>query len=331
MRAKTLGLSLLAVLLAGAAFGVAVTRGGAAATRDDPRARLPVFPAPTDHAAFFSTPFPDGPSVTKACLACHEGAAREVMGTTHWTWAGAHAKHPDTGADVVLGKRNVLNNFCIGVAANWPRCTSCHAGYGWKDDDFLARARPIDVDCLVCHDTSGLYQKDPAGAGAPAAGTDLLASARSVGRTTRASCGTCHFKGGGGDGVKHGDLDETMYFPQERVDVHMGRHGLRCADCHRTEHHAVKGRLMPPTADPATRVACTDCHAGRPHGDERLDAHTTAVACQTCHVPEFAVETETKMWWDWSKAGRDGDPEVLAEKVREEVLAGGEAAKGVPP
>ncbi len=88
---------------------------------------------------------------------------------------------------------------------------------------------------------------------------------------------------------------------------------------------------MPATAEPATRVACTDCHVARPHGDERLDAHTTAVACQTCHVPRFAAETGTKMWWDWSKAGRDGDPEAVAEAVRREVLAGGEAARHVPP
>jgi len=332
MRAKALVLLVSLVVLAGLGFAWLAAPGGEAApARDHPRAHLPVFPAPTDHAAFFTAPFADGPSVTKACLACHEGAAKEVMATTHWTWEGAHAKHPDTGAEVALGKRTAVNNFCIGIAANWERCTSCHVGYGWRDDGFLGKARPVDVDCLVCHDTSGTYQKDPVGAGAPDPGTDLLVVARSVGRTTRASCGTCHFKGGGGDGVKHGDLDETMYFPQERVDVHMGRHGLRCADCHRTEHHAVKGRLLPPSEDLATRVACADCHVDRPHGDARLDAHTATVACQTCHIPEYAVETGTKEWWDWSKAGRDGDPAAVAEAVRVEVLAGGEAAKGVPP
>jgi hypothetical protein len=47
--------------------------------------------------------------------------------------------------------------------------------------------------------------------------------------------------------------------------------------------------------------------------------------------PAYAVETGTKLWWDWSKAGRDGEPDAVAEAVRAEVLAGGEAAKGVPP
>ncbi len=127
---------------------------------------------------------------------------------------GAHATHPDTGAEVAVGKRTGVNNFCIGVAGNWARCTSCHVGYGWKDDGFLGRARPVDVDCLVCHDGSGTgTRRTPPAPARPTPGVDLLAAARAVGRTTRATCGTCHFKGGGGDGVKHGDLDETMYFP----------------------------------------------------------------------------------------------------------------------
>lgn len=331
MSARLLALLVAAAVAAVLAFGWLVTSGAAAPPRDDPRARLPVHPAPTDHAPFFTAPFADGPAVTAACLRCHAGAADEVRATTHWTWEGAHAQDPATGADVALGKRHGINNFCIGVAANWPRCTSCHAGYGWKDDGFLARARATDVDCLVCHDTTGLYRKDPTGAGAPAPGTDLLAVARGVGRSSRATCGACHFEGGGGDGVKHGDLDGTMTFPAERVDVHMGRHGLRCADCHRTEHHRVAGRLLPPTEDAATRVRCTDCHAARPHGDARLDAHTATVACETCHVPRFAVETPTKLFWDWSKAGRDGEPEAVAEAARQEILAGGDAARHVAP
>jgi len=101
------------------------------------------------------------------------------------------------------------------------------------------------VDCLVCHDHSGQYEKEPTGAGTPKKGVNLLKAAKSVGRTDRSHCGACHFKGGGGDGVKHGDLDESMYFPPERVDAHMGKHDLRCADCHRAERHAILGRLDP--------------------------------------------------------------------------------------
>ena len=58
----------------------------------------------------------------------------------------------------------------------------------------------------------------------------------SVRATTRENCGKCHFDGGGGNGVKHGDLDESLYFPQRTLDVHMGgKHNLQCSDCHVTQ------------------------------------------------------------------------------------------------
>jgi hypothetical protein len=42
----------------------------------------------------------------------------------------------------------------------------------------------------------------------------------------------------------------------------------------------------------------------------KANDHTDKVACQTCHIPEFARVNSTKMMWDWSKAGerQDGKP-----------------------
>ena len=40
-------------------------------------------------------------------------------------------------------------------------------------------------------------------------------------------------EGGGGEAVKHGDMDETLLFPSERIDIHMGKHDMQCVDCHR--------------------------------------------------------------------------------------------------
>ena len=332
MTARTLSVLISLVALGAILFGMVVWAGTEVLrTPDSPQAHLPRRPHPVDHASFFSAPFADAPSVTVACLGCHPDAAGEVMQTSHWTWAGDRATNPHDGQALALGKRNVQNNFCIAIASNWPRCTSCHVGYGWKDDTFLETAGEAQVDCLVCHADASLYQKDPKGAGLPVEGTDLLAAAKSVGPTQRANCGVCHFKGGGGDGVKHGDLDETMYFPQSRVDVHMGEHGLACADCHRAEHHRIRGRLLPSEADEATRVACTDCHAARPHAEDRLNEHVATLACQTCHIPYFAVETGTKMWWDWSLAGREGDEHHLAEELTRAIQAGGAAREGIPP
>jgi octaheme c-type cytochrome (tetrathionate reductase family) len=317
MLSKRLAIILTIVLLTGLALGATLNFGRVdRADREAPWSRMPKRPAPTDHTHLIQGPFEDGPSVTKACLECHPDAARHVMATSHWTWLGQEARVPGHPVPVRVGKKNLINNFCVGVQSNWARCTSCHAGYGWADDTFDFSNRE-NVDCLVCHDRSGTYQKAPEAAGHPAEGVDLLAAARSVGPPTRENCGYCHFRGGGGDAVKHGDLDGSMYFPPERVDVHMGKYDFSCQDCHRTDKHNIQGRAMSASIENNNRISCTDCHAEMPHGDERLDSHTQAVACQTCHIPKMAVAAATKMTWDWSTAGQDllvDDPQLYNMK-----------------
>ncbi|MCA9907611.1 MAG: tetrathionate reductase family octaheme c-type cytochrome [Anaerolineae bacterium] len=270
---------------------------------------LPTHPAHTDHTELMPGPYEDGPSVTRACLTCHEDAAHEVMQTVHWTWQSPPVEVAWSEEPVSIGKANTLNNFCIGVQSNWQGCTRCHAGYGWNSADFDF-SNSDNVDCLVCHDQSGAYVK--AGAGLPAEGVDLAAAAQSVGVPTRVNCGSCHFNGGGGNGVKHGDLDESLYFPSENLDVHMGRADFLCTDCHRTEDHNVAGRSISVSVDDANQIYCTDCHEPTTlHEDERITAHLDSVACQTCHIPTGARRDPTKMEWDWSAAGdpnREEDP-----------------------
>mgnify|MGYP006295697815 FL=1 len=207
-----------------------------------------------------------------------------------------------------MGKKNAINNFCIGIQGNWPGCTSCHAGYGWEDANYDFTAQE-NVACLVCHDNTGTYVKGYAGE--PVDGVDLLEVARSVTVPTRENCGSCHFKGGGGNAVKHGDLDETLYFPPSNVDVHMGAHEFLCTDCHQTENHDIKGRSISVSLDDRNQVYCTDCHAQDLHQDSRINAHVQSVACQTCHIPVAATRDETKMYWDWSTAGSDEIEESL--------------------
>lgn len=277
---------------------------------DDPRSNLPEYPVHTDHTHLITGPLTTGQEVTAKCLECHEDAAHQVTQTAHWTWLSDPV--PLEGRDelVQVGKANLLNNFCIGIQSNWPGCTRCHAGYGWSDATFDF-SNEANVDCLVCHDQSGQYVK--ATAGNPAEGVDLVAAAQSVGAPTRENCGGCHFNGGGGNGVKHGDMDESLYFPDENIDVHMGRYNFQCIDCHRTADHQISGRAISVSVDDANQVACTDCHDTNLHTDERITAHLDAVACQTCHIPSGAVREPTKMEWDWSMAGRDDieeDPHV---------------------
>jgi octaheme c-type cytochrome (tetrathionate reductase family) len=295
-----------AALLAAIAASLWFPCESQASLRDGVRERLTTTAAHTDHSSFFHKAFADGRAVTRACLACHEDSAREVMQTAHWNWQGEEVKVPGHDEPLRIGKRNVINNFCIGIQSNWSACTSCHIGYGWEDEnfDFSDETR---VDCLVCHDNSGTYLKKYRGAGWPDESVDLLEVARSVGSPRHQNCGACHFQGGGGNAVKHGDMDETLLFPSERIDIHMGKYDMQCIDCHQSEKHLIRGRSMAVSVDNENFLDCSDCHLDQPHYDSRLNAHTNRLACQTCHVPHMGADTGTKLSWDWSQAGQDLD------------------------
>lgn len=288
--------------------------------------------ATADHSKFESLkgPFASGPELTKACLACHTEASHQVMKSVHWTW---DITNPKTGQR--LGKARTMNSFCGSPVSNEPRCTSCHAGYGWTDLRQPAPTDPTAVDCLVCHDRSGQYSKVATDAGHPlyearkiggkvVQPPDLVKAAQSVGDPGRDNCGACHFNGGGGDAVKHGDLDSSLTKPSRALDVHMAADGadMTCADCHTFNDHISSGsRYMPRAVDAhgldlpksdGDRATCESCHGFEPHKQGKLNDHTDRVACQTCHIPEFARGgIATKVWWDWSAAGRrdaDGKP-----------------------
>lgn len=267
---------------------------------------------------------------TATCLICHGSAGwmgqsieADFMHTVHWTWL--HTNTP-VGGSQVLGKQNVINNYCVAVASNEPRCTSCHAGVGWRDNSFDFDD-PHNIDCLVCHDTTGTYKKTPTGAGAPDPGVDLVLVAQNAGRTSRATCGACHFYGGGGDAVKHGDLDSTMKNPTRALDVHMGVDGanMSCVDCHMsvepgaTSHDLVGSRYSKRAPD---NWLCEDCHSPTPHWSLEegayYNAHTGRVSCQACHIPHYARGGRaTKMTWDWSTAGNrneNGSDRVIKDE-----------------
>lgn len=253
-----------------------------------------------NHSAFFNKPFKTGVEVTKACLKCHDKQADHFLKTPHWQWLGKKEKIPGTNKVLRIGKKNLLNNFCLTVIGNWPTCTKCHAGYGWKDKNFDFKDK-THIDCLVCHDNSGTYAKGLSGH--PRKGTDLLAAAKSVGHTTRQTCGSCHSYGGGGLAVKHGDLDDTLDNPDQYDDVHMSRGKFTCSSCHAGQHHNIKGKAISVSTNFNNNIGCTNCHSTKPHKNERLNDHVARVACQTCHIPYYANTRPTKMWWDWSKAG----------------------------
>jgi len=299
------GAALIAVVVGGFALARAMRPGAA------PPVRAAGFVKPVrahfDHAPVITGPFATPQAVTARCLECHPKAA-EVMKTPHFQWLGEEVEVLGHAGKVRIGKKNLLNNFCIATTGNEISCMKCHAGYGWVDASFDFK-NPQNVDCLVCHEGTNGYVKGVGGI--PTKETDLVAAARSVGTPRRDNCLGCHAYGGGGQAVKHGDLDSSLAHPFEEEDVHIGRHAFLCVDCHKAPGHYIQGRAFSVSVNDEHGVACTDCHLKPEHKDERLNRHLSALACQTCHIPNFAGKLPTKATWDWSKAGdptRKDDP-----------------------
>ena len=320
-------LSLLALSYQVTALASISDRGMAAETE----AEQPVAKSTADHSKFkeLDQAFKSGPEVTRACLGCHTEASKQLHKTKHWRWDYIN---PDTNQH--LGKNNIINNYCTSVPSNYKFCTACHIGYGWEDEKFDFKSE-ANVDCLVCHDTTGSYKKLPGLAGHPnyetlewpphsgkfRAPTDLKKIAQNVSKTSRQTCGACHFRGGGGDAVKHGDLDSSLEHPKKYLDVHMDEAGLNfsCSKCHTSDSHEVagsryqptaaddKGHLVPGSIEKRNPGTCVACHDNDPHDSEYaiLNRHTEKLACQTCHIPAYARGGKpTMMAWDWSTTGR---------------------------
>ncbi len=296
-----------------------------------------------DHSRFevLKKKFRKARDITKVCLSCHNEGAKQVQKTKHWTW---DFSHPDTGQK--LGARNVINNFFMSTSSNEASCSHCHIGSGWKGNK-LNRKDENNVDCLTCHDTTGKYafkkfhtargncsvchEEIPESPGKKKHKTDLNEIALNVGPTSRRTCGSCHFMGGGGVNVKHGDLDPSLTQPSHDLDVHMDAGGpdLTCTTCHSTSQHVVGGSryadedtdiggITIPGKKPARRSDCRSCHGERPMKNDKLNDHTDRVACQTCHIPAIARGGyATKTRWDWStsgKLGEDGKPMLIKDE-----------------
>jgi len=264
-----------------------------------------------DHSQFeiLKKKFSSPQQVTEACNSCHTERHKEVMQSNHWNWT--REEYVEGRGIISLGKINAINNFCIGVEGNEQSCAKCHVGYGMTSTMF-SFTDPTNIDCLVCHDKSETYAKANEKGGAPYISVNFNTVAQSVGKPGRSNCGVCHFYGGGGNNVKHGDLEESMFEPTRDVDIHMASDGadMSCIECHTTEKHVIKGKVYSLSSMNRNRSECEQCHTSSPHEQSILNEHTYKVACQTCHIPIYAKVNATKTHWDWSTAGKlkNGEP-----------------------
>jgi octaheme c-type cytochrome (tetrathionate reductase family) len=264
-----------------------------------------------DHSKFeilnknFTTP----QEVTQACLSCHNESDKQVMQSNHWNWE--RQEYIEGRGIVSIGKKNAINNFCIGVQGNEKSCAKCHIGFGITDK-LNGYTDEKNIDCMVCHDNTETYIKANEKGGIPDSTIDFGNIARKIGNPKRTNCGVCHFFGGGGNNVKHGDLEKSMFEPTKDIDVHMATDGpnLACTACHKTEKHVMLGKVYSLSSMNRNRSTCEQCHTETPHKEEILNEHTLKVACQTCHIPVYAKVNSTKTEWDWSTAGRlkNGEP-----------------------
>jgi octaheme c-type cytochrome (tetrathionate reductase family) len=271
-----------------------------------------------DHSKFamlqqkFETP----QQITKACMSCHNLTAGEIMKSNHWNWE--REEYIQGRGIVYIGKKNAINNFCIGTKGNEESCAKCHIGFG-MDSKGKIYTDSTNIDCLVCHDNTETYVKAQEKGGAPVSTLDFNKIAEGVGKPKRTNCGVCHFYGGGGNNVKHGDLEMSMFEPTKEIDVHMGVNGMnmKCIDCHTTEKHIISGKLYSLASSGTNRNTCEQCHTNTPHEDDMLNKHTIKVACESCHIPTYAKENSTKMSWDWSTAGKlkNGEPFIEEDSM----------------
>jgi octaheme c-type cytochrome (tetrathionate reductase family) len=276
----------------------------------------------TDHAkhAALQQDFKSGTEVTAACVSCHSEAETQFHKTIHWTWLA----DPSDKENQYGKAGNSFNNFCISTNKSDDKgCLSCHPGWG--------NSMESTVNCLVCHSQKKMNFDEAMEdiKGFMAEGDEesleiaqeiqgeLREAAQTISRPGRQNCGSCHFIGGGGDGVKHGDLDTSLTKPNKSLDVHMGVDGQNfdCTRCHTTSLHNIAGRVYTRPAaterkslvedDQTTKITCESCHTATPHkSGEKMNDHTDKVACQSCHIPEFARMNPTKMSWDWSQSGK---------------------------
>ena len=236
---------------------------------------------------------------SQSCLACHEAAAREIHGSSHYQWQGP-TPYTVNGPAIQGKLSTALNSYCISTLGNWNACGSCHVGLGAKPEATATAAQLQNVDCLICHQkeykrkkVNGVFVPDTANMT-----VTMDQAVKTVHSPVRSNCLQCHAKGGGGDNNKRGDMAMAQATTADRTfDVHMSSTGanLTCQQCHTTQNHRIAGRgsdLRQTDLDVKVTCSTATCHPNKAtstgHATADVNRHVNRVACQTCHIPTYA-------------------------------------------
>lgn len=301
------------------------TKGGAdyAATQ----ATTVTMTANTSMTAVYATSANPHASLTwtgyTVCLSCHTAEAKEMQASAHYQWEGQATSM--VNGEPLQGKLNTaLNSYCGNIIGNWEGCSSCHVGLGKRPDDAaLTQQQHLNnIDCLICHQKDYKRKKDTAtGLMIPDIANMTITmdqAVKTVHKPTRSTCLTCHAKGGGGDNNKRGDMSVAHGATADRnFDVHMAATAtgnLVCQKCHTVQQHKIAGRgsdLRETDLNVQMSCSTTACHptktASNGHSTTDVNKHVARVACQTCHIKQYARDAadttaneSTEMTRDWS-------------------------------
>lgn len=246
-------------------------------------------------------PFTSSGDVTTACLKCHHQQAIEVLQSTHWTWVRQRGVN---GKNTLYGKKDSLTGFAIDVSSNPSRCMGCHISNTRPAVNFDAPA-PEMVDCLVCHDTTGNYRQVTPGVPADLDTNILELMARNVGKPTPVNCTTCHFAECGLPASDHSSTAAVGNMSKVQ-DIHMDQTlaSFTCQDCHVSSSGHNFARKIRQINSSSPAEGCASCHTVTPHLIDQLNQHAATIACQTCHIPQYAQKSPSIISWNWLMTGR---------------------------
>jgi hypothetical protein len=190
-------------------------------------------------------------------------------------------------------------------AMEWLTCTDPGGTCNFQWTETLTYVDYLGVShswTLPVEDENGDFQFGPDEA---AMAIDIVQAAQMAHLPTRETCLRCHAYAAGTDCGKRGDLGTASVSPPVDVDVHMSQQGqnFSCQRCHISVEHKILGRgLDIRPSERMEKMTCLSggCHSIAPHSNTRLDTHTSRVACQTCHIPQFAKLNSTEIERDWT-------------------------------
>lgn len=239
-------------------------------------------------------------------------------GLTDYPLHGAHVAVPCASCHTPDDKHRDAPSDCIAChraddvhkGGLGEDCASCHEDAGWKqasfdhgETDFPLEGAHVDVacrlchadekfegtpqDCATCHVQNDVHRRQFGTACGDCHGVakwdeiafdhDRDTKFRLTGKHASAACGTCH------TGPLYDQaLPSDCLGCHEVDDVHRGRNGKDCQDCHDTRAWATidfdhDKETEFPLHGLHAEVACEGCHRGNVH-EEKL-----GVACIDCH------------------------------------------------